>query len=296
MTNGWSGAQYTAFRVLLGVYLAVHVARWMPWGAPAVLALLGSLALAIGFRDKLAAVVVIASVVAAMMRGDHREPAFPILAWMLLSHALAVPSAPFGSWDARGRTDPGGGWKMPSWLLVAHRVAFVGAVALVVMGAIPLSFSVGLLFLLTLDPGWMPRRDAAASADLVLYDGACGFCHASIRVLLAEDAEGRSFRFAPLEGEHARAVLSEEQRRAVGDTIVVLTPAGAVLSRSTAVSYIGARLGGSWRIAAALLAAVPAGMRDAGYDAVARVRRRLFAAPKDACPILPPHLRARFQA
>ena len=31
------------------------------------------------------------------------------------------------------------------------------------------------------------------------------------------------------------------------------------------------------------------------YDAVARVRKRIFATPKDACPILPPALRERFE-
>jgi hypothetical protein len=33
---------------------------------------------------------------------------------------------------------------------------------------------------------------------------------------------------------------------------------------------------------------------DAAYDLVARLRHRLFALPPDACPVTPPHLRARF--
>jgi len=39
---------------------------------------------------------------------------------------------------------------------------------------------------------------------------------------------------------------------------------------------------------------VPRPLRDVVYRCVARVRRRIFAAPKDACPLLPKHLRERF--
>jgi predicted DCC family thiol-disulfide oxidoreductase YuxK len=34
---------------------------------------------------------------------------------------------------------------------------------------------------------------------------------------------------------------------------------------------------------------------NAGYDFIARIRYRLFARPDDVCPILPKHLRDRFQ-
>ena len=39
---------------------------------------------------------------------------------------------------------------------------------------------------------------------------------------------------------------------------------------------------------------VPRALRDALYDAFARVRRRLFPRPEQACPVLPEPLRARF--
>jgi predicted DCC family thiol-disulfide oxidoreductase YuxK len=35
-------------------------------------------------------------------------------------------------------------------------------------------------------------------------------------------------------------------------------------------------------------------MRDAIYDRIARRRHRLFAAPTEACPLIPPALRSRF--
>lgn len=33
MNNGWSGGQYSLFRALLGLYLLVHFADLVPWGA-----------------------------------------------------------------------------------------------------------------------------------------------------------------------------------------------------------------------------------------------------------------------
>jgi predicted DCC family thiol-disulfide oxidoreductase YuxK len=56
------------------------------------------------------------------------------------------------------------------------------------------------------------------------------------------------------------------------------------------------RLGGFWRVLAIIATAVPGNLQDAAYDTVARLRHRLFARPKDACPLLPAHLRGRFSA
>ncbi len=46
--------------------------------------------------------------------------------------------------------------------------------------------------------------------------------------------------------------------------------------------------------AAWVLKRVPRPVRDLAYDAVARVRHRLFAKPAGACPILSRELRSRF--
>ena len=89
--------------------------------------------------------------------------------------------------------------------------------------------------------------------------------------------------------------MPEALRRGLPDSIVVLTPDGTLLSRSAAIIHILDRIGGSWRLQGRLLALVPRGIRDLGYDGVARVRHRLFRKPPDACPVTPPELRARFE-
>jgi predicted DCC family thiol-disulfide oxidoreductase YuxK len=132
------------------------------------------------------------------------------------------------------------------------------------------------------------------SIDLVFYDGNCGFCHWSVQFLIRQDRGGRRFRFAPLGGDTFRAVIPEKERATLPDSVVVRAASGAVLVRSAAVVYVLNRLGGWWRLLALILSPIPAPIRDALYNAFASVRHRLFRRPKTACPLLPPHLRRRF--
>jgi predicted DCC family thiol-disulfide oxidoreductase YuxK len=133
---------------------------------------------------------------------------------------------------------------------------------------------------------------AAAGVDHVFYDGECGFCHESVRFLARRDRAG-AFRYAPLGGPTFLALVPAGRRAALPDSLVVRTEDGRVLVRSDAALHCLRRLGGGWRALAALLGAVPRALRDAGYDAFARSRRRWFARPGDACPIPSGALRAR---
>jgi len=133
-----------------------------------------------------------------------------------------------------------------------------------------------------------------AGPDLLFFDGGCGLCHRAVRFVLWADPEGRAFRFAPLGGEAFEALVSAGERERLPDSLVVRTAGGALLTRSTGALHALRRLGGGWRALAVPLGVVPRPIRDAVYDFIARVRFRLFAKPKDACPLVPPPLRARF--
>jgi predicted DCC family thiol-disulfide oxidoreductase YuxK len=155
MNTHWTGGQYSIFRVLLGAYLVVHFLHLLPWGpevfsnqgmlpnaglsplfllfpsvfhlsdAPWVVSMVlasGAVAavfLAVGKHDKAAAAFIWYVLACLFTRNPLiQNPALPYLGWMLLAH-LFVPSSPYGSWDARGRTDPAGAWRMPNAILVA---------------------------------------------------------------------------------------------------------------------------------------------------------------------------------
>jgi len=163
MNNGWTGGQYSLFRVLFGAYLFVHFAQLIPWGTelfsnqgvppqgtlspvlwlfPNVLAVWDapvfvtallviaaglSLLFTIGYYDRLTAVVL--WYLWACLFGRNpliANPGLPYVGWLLLAHAC-LPVAPYGSWAARNRPDPAGSWQMtPSIYTVAWILMAVG--------------------------------------------------------------------------------------------------------------------------------------------------------------------------
>ena len=129
--------------------------------------------------------------------------------------------------------------------------------------------------------------------EIIFYDGRCGLCHRFVRFVLTRD-QSEAFHFAPLESELFRARVPENNRVALPDSLVLLTTDGTILTRSEAVLHILRRLGGVWRLLASLIGAIPITGRDWLYDQIARIRHRLFRRPQDSCPIVPTHLRDRF--
>jgi predicted DCC family thiol-disulfide oxidoreductase YuxK len=178
------------------------------------------------------------------------------------------------------------------WLWATMLAMHLGLIALIDFA--DLSLGMVMLHLFTFDPGWVkPLR--AKTAEMIFYDGSCGLCHHAVRFILAEDRRGEAFRFAPLDGEAFRAAVPEERRASLPDSLVVLTAEGELLYRSSAAIHAMKRLGGAWRMVALISQLVPVAWRDGVYDAVARMRYRLFRKPESACPLLPGHLRSRFE-
>lgn len=130
--------------------------------------------------------------------------------------------------------------------------------------------------------------------DTVFYDGHCGLCHRTVRWILAADADGSKFRFAPLDSDAFRKAISPAGLASLPDSFVVRTEDGRILTRSTAFIRVTHRLGGPWRGVGWLLSLIPTVVRDWAYDRVARARHKWFARPQDACPVIPPELRSRF--
>ncbi len=131
---------------------------------------------------------------------------------------------------------------------------------------------------------------------LVLFDGVCGFCNASVQFLLRHDPSGM-FRFAPLQGEVARAVLAKHGKNPQDlDTVYVIEGYGTaeerVMSRSRAALHCASKLGWPWKLAA-IGRVVPAAVMDVAYDLIARYRYRIFG-KRDACMMPDPAMRERF--
>lgn len=131
-------------------------------------------------------------------------------------------------------------------------------------------------------------------APLLLYDGTCGFCAASVQLVLRHDRRGL-LRFAPLDGPTAAAVRAAHPLPAGADSMVWVEhrPGGGirVFGRSDAALRVARYLGGAWHLAR-LGRLLPRPMRDAVYDLVARHRHRLPGAVR--CLVPAAEVRDRF--
>jgi predicted DCC family thiol-disulfide oxidoreductase YuxK len=188
------------------------------------------------------------------------------------------------------------------WLWVYLLVMHIGLMSIVEFA--DLSAAMILLHFFTFDPGWiaprLPEREEGGRHTCVFYDGTCGLCHRTIRFLLAEDAAGLRFRFAPLDSDRFRSAAARpesgfERGESIPDSVLVQLPGEAMLTRAAGALEIGQQLGGLWRLIAIVASWIPLAVLNAGYDFIARTRHRLFARPDDACPIVPVHLTDRFE-
>jgi len=255
-------------------------------------------------------------------RGDWRRPGWlDHAAWLWL--AMIHVERALGSFGIAARGPATQELAIPALVLAAIQVATLPALVLprlrpFVWIALTLAHSawiaaVGLapgdgVLLLVLafaaNPGWWPGRtfvgDTSGEPATLFYDGDCGFCHRSVRFVLSEEGNTPSplrLRFAPLASDTFEARVAGRDDVAldeIPDSIVLLLADGRLLTRFEAVTEIASRLGGLWRGLALISTPIPTALLDRVYDAVAGVRKKLFARPTDACPILPPDLRARF--
>lgn len=160
MANGWTGGQYSLFRVLFGIYLCIHFLHLLPWSAelfsnegvlpdgrlspifarfPNLFAItdapwfvytsLGvsaaaAIAFVVGWQDRIAALWM--WLVLASLFGRNPlilNPSMPYVGFLLLAHVF-VPAAPLGSLAARDRPDPDGQWLLPRAVFLSAWVVF----------------------------------------------------------------------------------------------------------------------------------------------------------------------------
>ncbi len=137
-------------------------------------------------------------------------------------------------------------------------------------------------------------HDAPRTTHLLLYDGTCGFCANSVQWVLRRDRQ-ETLRFAALQGETARPILARHPELASVDSVVWVGEGGEVLVRSAAALAVARYLGGRWSVVARVSALIPVGIRDWGYDLIARHRHRLTRNGPE-CLLPTPEEKARFLA
>jgi predicted DCC family thiol-disulfide oxidoreductase YuxK len=138
---------------------------------------------------------------------------------------------------------------------------------------------------------------------VVLFDGVCNFCDASVKFVIEHDKAGY-FKFAPLQSEEGTRLANEYGfesatallENAAGDLIpidsVILIEDGGAYTHSTAALRILRRLRAPWSWAYVFMI-IPRPIRDWAYKLFARYRYRIFGR-KDQCMLPTPEVRARF--
>lgn len=131
---------------------------------------------------------------------------------------------------------------------------------------------------------------------LILYDGVCGLCNRSIKIILDNDPTGR-FQFASLQSDLARSILTARGKDpAVLKTIYLVQGLGTdnvtLKTRGQAAVAIIGQLDGPIRYLT-VLSLLPVWLLNLGYDLIAANRYRLFG-QLDACPLPNPDHVKRF--
>lgn len=136
--------------------------------------------------------------------------------------------------------------------------------------------------------------DPPGEHPVVLFDGVCNLCNATVNFLIDRDPHG-TLRFAALQSVAGRKVLEGAGQPAPLDgdpTTIVLVEGGRVYERSSAVLRIVRHLRRGWPLLAAFVI-VPPVLRDALYRWGASRRYRWFGR-SESCRVPTPELRARF--
>ena len=122
--------------------------------------------------------------------------------------------------------------------------------------------------------------EARVTSPILLYDGTCGFCAASVQFILARDRKG-TMRFAAIDSAAGRDVLQRHPGVRAFDSVLFVEPANGdqpqrVFGHSDAALRVASYLGGLWRLLG-LARIVPRPVRDAAYRLIASHRHRLTA-------------------
>ncbi len=128
---------------------------------------------------------------------------------------------------------------------------------------------------------------------IILFDGVCNFCCASVQFIIARDRAGW-FRFASQQSDIGQSLLlSAGLPAGVADTFVVIED-NSVFTRSAAALKVAARLPWPWPVCGVFWM-LPRLIRDAVYRVVARNRYRWFG-QTETCWVPTPEIASRFIA
>lgn len=127
---------------------------------------------------------------------------------------------------------------------------------------------------------------------IIFYDGECGLCNRTVKFIIKNDPDA-AFLFLSLQSDLGEEFLARHGIEQVLLDTLYLYQKGVVYNRSDAVIQIFKKLRGyDFRFFSFFLSLYPKGLRDWGYDLVAKNRHRFFK--PSSCALMLPEYRSRF--
>jgi len=126
---------------------------------------------------------------------------------------------------------------------------------------------------------------------LILFDGVCNLCNASVQVVIKWDNQ-KMFRFASLQSGLGQSLLRDLDSNTLDLDTVVLIHRQVVYLKSDAVLEMFKLIGG-WRKLLVVFKVFPRGLRDWVYEWIANHRYSWFG-KRSECMVPTPELEDRF--
>lgn len=115
--------------------------------------------------------------------------------------------------------------------------------------------------------------------NILFFDGTCGLCHRSLRLLNPMLHKESTLRFCPLDSERARKHLGPQ---AQSSPTVVYLKENQSYTKTAAILALASELRWPYRILVSLLKSIPRRLADAAYDWIAQRRKKFFP---EACSL-----------
>lgn len=126
---------------------------------------------------------------------------------------------------------------------------------------------------------------------VILFDGVCNLCNASVNYVIKHDPEGL-YRFASFQSSSGHIILQQYGIPVDEMQSFVLIKDNKAYTRSTAALLVAKRLTGPVKLLYGFII-VPSFIRNIVYDIIARYRYKWFG-KKDACMVPTASIQSRF--
>ena len=131
----------------------------------------------------------------------------------------------------------------------------------------------------------------SSSKSVILFDGVCNFCNASINFVIDHDPD-KKFQFASLQSDFGQTILREHSRNLSDFDSVILLQNGQLLIKSEAAFAIAKQLSGAWA-GLAIFRILPTVITDFFYELIAKNRYKIFG-KTESCRMPTPDIKERF--